>query len=362
VNSRKNIYPDLIPKLERRQPLALATIIQASGSTPQVAGASAVFSQKGLVLGTLGGGIIEAEAQKKASSALQKKKSLFYEFRLQGDGLSEEEAVCGGSVAVLIDASPFQSLQAFILLKESLRLRRAGLLAILADVNPTGEAAIRRRWLDALPSPEDVAELKPFLDASEIGEVLCEGNPRLAKRAKNMGKVKDQSFLFLEPLYPLARLLIAGAGHVGRALAHLGKFLDFEVTVIDDRPEFASLERIPEADALIVGDIGQAVRGFPISSDAYIVIVTRGHRHDAEALKACLRSSAAYIGMIGSARKVALMREKFLEQGWATVAEFDRVHAPVGLRIGSKTVEEIALSIAAELVLTRSQAHGEEGK
>ena len=360
MNSRKNIYPDLIPKLERHQPLALATIIQASGSTPQVAGASAVFSEKGLVLGTLGGGIIEADAQQRAFTALQKKKSLFYEFRLQGDGSSEEEAVCGGSVAVLIDASPSWSLRAFVDLKESLRLRRAGILATWIDVTPAGEAAIRRRWLDVAASPENLAEWKPFLGEMEPAEILRQGSPRLAKRTEKMEMANERSFLFLEPLYPLARLIIAGAGHVGRALAHLGKFLDFEVTVIDDRPEFASLERIPEADALIVADIGQALRDFPVFPDAYIVIVTRDHRHDAEALKACLRSTAAYIGMIGSARKVALMREKFLEEGWATAAEFDRVHAPVGLRIGSKTVEEIALSIAAELVLARSRARGRQ--
>jgi len=157
-------------------------------------------------------------------------------------------------------------------------------------------------------------------------------------------------------------LVIVGAGHVGRALAHLGKRLDFEVTVIDDRPEFAHLRRIPEADVLLVDEIRRAVRDFPVSSDTFVVIVTRGHRHDAEALRACIHSPAAYIGMIGSKRKVALMRQEFLKEGWATAAEFDRVHAPIGLDIGSTTVEEIAVSIAAELVLVRSRARqGETG-
>ncbi|MDH7513210.1 MAG: XdhC family protein [Clostridiales bacterium] len=359
MDSRKNIYQDLIPRMKQDQPLALATIIETRGSTPQVAGASAVFSEEGLVLGTLGGGIMEADAQKRASSALQKKKSLFYKFMLQGDGSSEEEASCGGSVAVLIDAFPSRSLQAFVDLKESLRLRRAGILATRVDVSPGGEAAIRRLWLDPTANQKDRPELEPFPGAPGLEEILREGNPRVARRTAKKGKENQLNLLFLQPVYPLARLVIAGAGHVGQALTHLGKFLDFEVTVIDDRPEFASRERIPEADALIVGDIGKAVRDFPVSADTYIVIVTRGHRHDAEALNACVRSPAAYIGMIGSVRKVALMREKFLGEGWATAAEFDRVRAPVGLRIGSKTVEEIALSIAAELVLVRSRARGE---
>ncbi len=338
MDSRKNIYPGLLPRIEQHQPLALATIIETSGSTPQVAGASAVFSETGLVLGTLGGGMIEADAQKKALSALQTKKSLLYEFKLQGDG-SSDEAVCGGSVAVLIDAAPSRSLQAFVDMKESLLLRRPGVLATRVDVSPGGEAGIRRLWLDPSASPKDLTELKLFPGAIESEKILRERTPGIVRRAKRKSKGSGQNLLFLEPVYPLARLLIAGAGHVGQALAHLGKFLDFEVTVIDDRPDFASPQRFPEADRLIVDDIGRAVRSFPVSADTYIVIVTRGHRQDAETLRACLRSPAVYVGMIGSRRKVALMRERFLKEGWATEAEFDRVHAPVGLAIGSKTVE-----------------------
>jgi xanthine dehydrogenase accessory factor len=150
-------------------------------------------------------------------------------------------------------------------------------------------------------------------------------------------------------------MLIAGAGHLGQALARQADWLGFEVTVIDDRAEFACRERFREGAALIVGDIGRAVREFPISTDTYVIIVTRGHGHDAEALRACIHSSAAYIGMIGSRNKVALMREHFLREGWASSEEWDRIHAPIGLKIGSRTVEEIAVSIAAELTQVRSR-------
>jgi xanthine dehydrogenase accessory factor len=160
----------------------------------------------------------------------------------------------------------------------------------------------------------------------------------------------EKTWLYLEPVHPPAHLVIAGAGHIGRALAHIGRLLDFEVTVIDDRSEFANSERIPDADRLIVDDIGKALSGIEMTSDTYIVIVTRGHKADADALKACIQTDIPYIGMIGSKRKIELMRKKFLERKWATAEEFDRVHAPIGIEIGSQTVQEIAVSIAAQLI------------
>ena len=131
--------------------------------------------------------------------------------------------------------------------------------------------------------------------------------------------------------------------------------LDFSVTVIDDRPEFANAENVPEADEIVVGDIGEAIRRIEDSPENYFVIVTRGHQKDGEALRAAIGRPAAYIGMIGSRRKIEIMHCEFLESGWATAEEWDKVHAPIGIEIGSKTVEEIAVSIAAELVLVRSK-------
>jgi xanthine dehydrogenase accessory factor len=181
----------------------------------------------------------------------------------------------------------------------------------------------------------------------EIRNAILEKKPLLVHLKPGM--------LYLEPHFPWPQLLIAGAGHIGQAVGHLGKLLDFEVIVIDDRPEYACRERLPSADRIIVSDIGDAVRDFPISSDTYIVIVTRGHARDEEALRACIKRRAGYIGMIGSRRKAGLLREKFLGRGWAAPAEFDRVHSPIGISIYSQTVQEIAVSIAAELVSVRNR-------
>ena len=130
--------------------------------------------------------------------------------------------------------------------------------------------------------------------------------------------------------------------------------LDFEITVIDDRPEFANPENIPFANHIVVDDIGKAISRIDKSRDTFIVIVTRGHKDDGDALRACIDSDAAYIGMIGSKSKVALKRMEFIEKGWATPEQWDKIHAPVGVDIRSKTVEEIAVSIAAQLIQVKN--------
>jgi xanthine dehydrogenase accessory factor len=160
---------------------------------------------------------------------------------------------------------------------------------------------------------------------------------------------------YLEFIKPRPHLVIAGGGHIGKALAHLGSLLAFEVSVVDDRPEFASESHIPDADHFLVKDIGSAMKEIETGPDTYIVIVTRGHTHDGEALKACVGSAAAYIGMIGSSHKIGIMRKQFIEEQWATPEQWDSIYAPIGLDIGSKTVEEIAVSIAAQLVEVRNK-------
>lgn len=350
----KNIYVHLSELLEEKKQVALATIIEAKGSTPQVPGASAIFSAEKLLAGTLGGGLLEGDALKRTQDALMRGSSLLYPFNLDADISSDEEYLCGGQVRILLDVSPMKYENAFKDVHRSFLSRKPGLLSTWIKEFPGGSILITRNWIEG--NEKSLANLgKPLsISKDHIVRALAEEKPVLVTMKERQRQVKE-SLLFLEPVIPQPRLVIAGAGHVGRAVAHLGNFLNFEVTVIDDRPEFASRENFPDADQVIVDQIAQAITKFPIGPDTYLVIVTRGHHYDAEALRECVASDAAYIGMIGSARKVKLMREKFLERGWAKEEQFDRVHAPIGLDIGSKTVEEIALSIAAQLIQVRSQ-------
>ena len=164
---------------------------------------------------------------------------------------------------------------------------------------------------------------------------------------------KQPAKIYLEPVFPLPRLIIAGAGHIGKAVSHQGKLLGFEVTVIDDRAEFANPVNLPDADNIIVKDIGEAMREISKDKNTFIVIVTRGHGHDADALKPCIGSPAAYVGMMGSRVKVAKVHEEFIARGWATEEQWKKIFTPIGLDIDSKTIEEIAVSIAAQLVMVR---------
>lgn len=154
-----------------------------------------------------------------------------------------------------------------------------------------------------------------------------------------------------------AWLLIAGAGHIGVALAKMAAMCGFSVAVVDDRPDYANQERIPEADKILCGDFVEMLRSFPIDSNTYIVCVTRGHKQDELSLRAVVDSPAAYIGMIGSRRRTSTVLQHLYEEGFPKEA-LERVHTPIGLDIGAETPEEIAVSILAELILVRRGGTG----
>ncbi len=343
----KNILTTLPEQMDKHNSLVLATILETSGSTPQAEGASALFSSAGLVDGTLGGGILEGDAQLRAAEVLKSGQAVIYEFSLDADISSAEGAICGGTARILLDVCRGNKQQVFRELTDSLEKRHPGVLVSLISSTDQGTLGVERKWVDgntleAAEFPEDLSfcrnEIKGCLAGTTV-KYMDEG----------------ETCVFLQAAIPYPRLLIAGAGHIGRALAHLGNLLEFEVTVIDDRPEYSTKENIPDADYLIVSNIGEAISQQAISDDSYIVIVTHGHRDDAAALRNCIGSDAAYLGMIGSKTKIALMRKQFVEEGWATPEQLERLHAPIGLEIKSKTVQEIAISIAAQLVLVRQQ-------
>jgi xanthine dehydrogenase accessory factor len=158
--------------------------------------------------------------------------------------------------------------------------------------------------------------------------------------------------LFVEVIAPPPALIVVGAGHIALPLVTMGKLLGFHVTVMDDRTAFANPARLPEADRVVVGRIEDTLRGWPIGRATYLVLVTRGHQLDEAALEAVIGSDAAYIGMIGSRRRV---REVFRHLAVAGVPpdRIGRVHAPIGLAIGAETPAEIAVAIAAQLVQVR---------
>ncbi len=188
-----------------------------------------------------------------------------------------------------------------------------------------------------------------------IEDALDVLSTRTAKRAKynltyDLGMCCGGAMeVFIEPIVAKSNLIVFGAGHTGAAICRLGKFLDFHVTVVDERPEFANQERLPEADKILAKFHKNAFKELTFDKNCYIIIVTHDHQYDQEILNYCARQEWAYLGVIGSVRKAAKAFERLRAQG---IEEdiIQKIHSPMGLQIGAQTPEEIAVSLFAEII------------
>ena len=173
------------------------------------------------------------------------------------------------------------------------------------------------------------------------------------------GKGKDavmicggQMDIFLEPILPPETLYLFGAGHIAQSTAPIAKTLGFRVVIIDPRSEYNNKERFPAADVLVVEEYNKAFKGLAIENNSYIIIYTTGHIFDEQCLEFAVGTTAQYIGMIGSKKKVKEVKERLMKKG-AEANKLDKVHAPIGFQIGAETPNEIAISILAEVIQTR---------
>jgi len=286
------------------QPFALALIAGTKGSSPQRAGAKAIFFADGKITGTLGGGCLEAEVQARALTALKTGQSAEFDMLLDHDFGWDDGLICGGSVNGVILPHAAQSKNLWHEL-----------------VNVTSPI----RW----GVKKDFSIARVTDDASE--------------------------WLYQETVSPPVELWIAGSGHVAQAVAPLALQLDFAVTIFDDRAELANHEFFPSATKLRVGGWHELLKFRP-AANAFGLIVTRGHQHDALALSEWIHFPFAFLGLIGSRRKARIIREQFLRQKLATAEQFDRVACPVGLDIAAVGTHEIAVSIIAQLIQQRAKA------
>jgi xanthine dehydrogenase accessory factor len=196
---------------------------------------------------------------------------------------------------------------------------------------------------------------------AEAAERLKEEKSKLVPLTLPGGAAAE---VFFEVLPAPPKLIIVGAGHIAVPLAKIAKILDFHVTVLDDRILFANRERFPDADAVRVGDMAEELKSTAITPSTYIVLITRGHKYDETCLREIIHSSARYIGMIGSRRRIKACFERFKSEEKIAEEVIARVYAPIGLDIATETPEEIALSIMAEVVKVRrgGQAKSMSGK
>jgi len=289
-----------LEELRAGRRVALCAVVTASGSTPQIPGAILILHDDTRIAGTLGGGCVEAEVRRQALHLLRQGQSRVLSFRLDHDYGWDDGLICGGRLNVAVRS-----------------------LAAERDAAPLAEVC------DALRgSAEATLPLRVETDSGSA-------EYRIAFEA-------------------IPKLLIAGAGHVGLEVARQCVRLDFRVRVYDDRADLLSTERFPDPIERVVGPIDKCLAAEAVDANTYIVVVTRGHRHDEQALAAVVRSPAKYIGMIGSKRKCKVIFDDLASRG-IEPALIERVHAPIGLPIDAVTVPEIGTSIAAQLVAVRRE-------
>lgn len=180
------------------------------------------------------------------------------------------------------------------------------------------------------------------------------------QKVKALHDTESQTRIYRERIGRTPKMIICGAGHVSMPVIRMGKMLGFTVTVIEDRPKFADHARAAGADQVLCEPFADGLSKIRGDSDSWFIIVTRGHRYDTECLEAILRKPYAYVGMMGSRRRVAIVKDQLEAKGLCREA-LDGVHTPIGLKIGAETPEEIAVSVMAEIIQVKNAGSGKGG-
>ena len=373
----KELFQEIISDLESGETVAMATIVKRKGSVPREVGAKMLVHRGGKISGTVGGGCGEAEVWRSALNVIDTKRPNIVQVDLTEEIAMESQGVCGGIFDVFVQPwhnalLPGQpTMRDFAsAINASLEGEQGVVLATIIEAGGawrpcTGQQMLvheNGETLGTLMLPDAPEGLTLQLIES-AQKAISTGKPHIENVGATLAVARPAEAanawaeIFIEPFVPNPVLLIAGAGHIAAPLASLAHLMNFSVSVTDDRASFASRERFPTAKQLLVGDIESMLQNYPITSRTHIVLVTRAHAHDVQGLRAIIDSPAAYIGMIGSQRRVWAVFKLLHEEG-VPAEKLARVRAPIGLDLGGSTPEEIALCIMAEIIVLR---HGGTG-
>jgi xanthine dehydrogenase accessory factor len=337
----QHLFQEVHHSLEGGKPLVLATIIRHAGSSPRSTGARMIVHPDGTITGTVGGGLLEGEAIQQAKTALAEGRSQVRGWNFDGPKAGEAGMICGGQVELLFQPLSPQNPEDYALYARLASCVSGHRQAWLATRVVIDADDLHCSVTQALIDPED--------HRGALGAWVVDNSPKQPRWVTVVG----EEYL-VEPVSNLATVYIFGAGHVSQMLAGLTGWVGFRTVVIDNRAEFANTTRFPQADEVqVVQTYDQAFQRLGIGPEGYVVVVTRGHADDLEVMDHALRTPARYIGMIGSRRKRELTYQALLQRGF-TQADLARIHSPIGTDIGAETPEEIAISIAGELIKTRS--------
>jgi xanthine dehydrogenase accessory factor len=344
----RDVLHDLDAAIRNRQAVAYTALVETRGSTPQKPGATMLVFPDGSQTGTLGGGCVEAEVKRRSLFLLDKGRAEIVTFHLDDNYGWDDGLICGGRMKMLVDpVRPGDDVGYYDALSSRVSEGKGFTEAVVLDPQPSEGGTTADRWLvdesgavaahrgsDVLPD-HLLANLKPL---------------SLRPRAYVSGGI---SYL---PRLHRVRLVVIGGGHVGQKVAEMANDADFDVWIVDDREQYCNAERFPFAKRLLLGPLEKTLGELAVDEETFCIIVTRGHHHDEEALSLLAKSPAGFLGMIGSHRKIRLIFDDLLRDGIPREA-LQRVHAPLGLNIGSQTVPEIAVSIVAELIAHRNMPH-----
>jgi len=349
----KSVYTEAANLARENREFVLATVVNTKGSTPQKPGATLLVRADGSTVGTLGGGCVEGDIWFAAKEALREHAGpIFKDYYLNEDIAARDGLVCGGSMYFYIE--PFeQSTEVSDLSSQIENAFEGGeSIAVATVVNPK------------------TLELGARLTVAEDGTVTGTlGNAttdalavKIANKVMPLGKAdhvvtNEGDEIYVAAFTSPATLVLVGGGHVNLQVAKIAQMLGFRVFVTDDRPEFANRERFPMAEETGVAPYDKGLDAFHITKNTAIVIGSRGHHYDDLATEAAVRTPATYVGLLGSKRKTVMIYEALLKRG-ISPERLKQVHSPIGLDLGGRTPEEIAVSIMAEIIAFRHNRPG----
>ena len=339
-----NIYKEGLELLNKKESFVMASIISSTGSTPRSKGTKMIVKEDESIVGTVGGGIMEARCINAGIEAIKRKRSYVYDFHLDNKDAHRSEMVCGGSGELLInyiDCENENNLSVFKKAVETVESNKKGWIVTVIKENDDNKQLL---FVD-----DDNNITGNYTGSDLMKSKLQNGVERLSIHSD---AIEGERYI-VEKVHSTGKAFIFGAGHVSKETALVLDLIEFDTIVIDDRSDFANKKRFPNSQIVVldrldeIGDLG-------VDDDSYILIITRGHIYDYNVLEWALKTDAYYIGMIGSKSKIKMTYEKIKKAGF-TDEDIKRVYSPIGIELDAKTPAEIAVSIAGQLINERAK-------
>ena len=330
----RNMLKTIHTKLTAGEALVLVTVIASSGATPRGAGARMLVGKQGRICGTIGGGAVEYRSEQIAAKVLEEKTSLGHDFTLTKDDVQNLGMICGGACNVFFHYLPACDAHTLALCAMAEEVFRKGHdLWLLTDVSGNGKMGLHtpEKGVWGLEVPSDLV---------------------LTRHPQRTGDI------FAEQINSSGRVYVFGGGHVAQELIPVLAHVGFRCVVMDDRAEFTKPELFPGAEEVICGDLRKISDYMTIGSEDYVCVMTRGHAYDTVVQAQVLKCRPTYCGVIGSAFKAAGVRKTLKDEYGLIDEELNLVTTPIGLNIKGETPAEIAISIAAQMILHRAERNG----